>query len=122
VRHRVTVSHEVDGEVVPYEQQGEDQTDSPAGSTRRDELPRGTSSRDQVGARRVDGAPSARVDVPGLKELRRKLAWAVGSTYRVSYRDYRAWPAEYALLAANRLVQIHGAPGSERSEGPSEVR
>lgn len=45
------------------------------------------------------------------KELRRKLAWAVGSTYRVPYVPYNTWPADYSRRAAERLVEIHGRPG-----------
>jgi len=44
------------------------------------------------------------------KELRRKLAWAVGSTYGVKYVPYDSWPADYARRAAERLVEIHGEP------------
>jgi len=44
------------------------------------------------------------------KELRRKIAWAVGSAYGVKYAHYDSWPADYARRAAERLIEIHGEP------------
>jgi len=54
------------------------------------------------------GRPPTRVEAPNA--LRRKLAWAVGSVWGVPYWRYDSWPAEYARRAAERLVEIHGAP------------
>jgi len=45
-----------------------------------------------------------------LKELQRKLAWAVGSVYGVPYVNYDTWPADYARRASERLLAIHGDP------------
>ncbi len=60
---------------------------------------------------RADGQAGRRVAVGGtLKELRRKIAWAVGTFYGVPYTHYDTWPAEYARRAAERLVEIHGEP------------
>jgi len=64
--------------------------------------------RARLGVERYRGAPPARMEAPTA--LRRKLAWAVGSFYGVSYSSYRSWPAEYARKAAARLVEIHGGP------------
>jgi len=50
------------------------------------------------------GAPEA------TSELRHKLAWAVGSTYRVPYTKPNTWASSYARQASLRLVEIHGPP------------
>lgn len=54
-----------------------------------------------------DKTPGSRT---GDRELRRKIAWAVGSTYSVPYTAYNTWPADYARRAADRLIEIHGRP------------
>ncbi len=73
-------------------------------------------SGDPVGDGRTHQAPSAHVAVPRgsssiTTELRRKIAWAVGSAYAIKYLNYDTWPAQYARLAADRLIAIHGEPG-----------
>jgi len=57
---------------------------------------------------RVGAGQAARGDAH--KELCRKIAWAVGSTYHVPYVPYNTWPADYARRAAARLIEIHGEP------------
>jgi len=59
-----------------------------------------------AGPLHLSGGESARA----AKELRRKIAWAVGSTYGVKYLNYDSWPAEYARRASERLLEIHGEP------------
>jgi len=55
-------------------------------------------------------AMAARAEGGSLKELRRKIAWAVGSTYGVKYLNYDSWPADYARRASERLLELHGEP------------
>jgi len=67
---------------------------------------------DREAGRRVavaDGAARP-ASAGSLNELRRKLAWAVGSVYGIKYQGYNTWPADYARRAAERLVEIHGEP------------
>ena len=54
--------------------------------------------------------PRSSADHASLTELRRKIAWAVGSVYKIQYIQYDTWPADYARLAAERLIEIHGPP------------
>lgn len=66
---------------------------------------------DHLGMGRAAQASSASLAEPrGLHELRRKLAWAVGSVYGVRYVGFNTWPADYARKAAERLISIHGEP------------
>lgn len=71
----------------------------------------------------VEGGPRAEDEARALRsispprgvpaatsELRHKLAWAVGSTYRVPYTKPNTWASNYARLASMRLVEIHGTP------------
>ncbi len=69
-----------------------------------------SSQRNVLGVGHPPTAAAAEVGNGPLKELRRKLAWAVGSVYGVKYIQYNTWPAEYARRAAERLREIHGEP------------
>lgn len=44
-------------------------------------------------------------------ELVNKLAWAIGSTYRVSYRNPRGGARLSALSLAGDVLKDHGYPG-----------
>ena len=61
------------------------------------------------GSATTPGLPAA-ARSSGAKELRRKIAWAVGSVYGVKYTNYDSWPADYARRASERLIEIHGEP------------
>jgi len=83
---------------------------APAGG---DPLRRGLESVARVGTAASGPRPSggaAALPGGGEKELRRKIAWAVGSVYGVKYAGYNTWPAEYARRASGRLVEVHGMP------------
>jgi len=54
--------------------------------------------------------PPSSKDHASLKELRRKIAWAVGSAYGIPYNKPDSWPFDYARRAADRLSEIHGPP------------
>lgn len=45
-----------------------------------------------------------------FKELLNKLAWVLGSTYKVQYSSPRHPARAYALRMAKRLIQDHGYP------------
>lgn len=119
--HPVRVIRVVDGQEVPYEplqvptvdeEQGRAPADRPGGARRlhQPEQEGGPPTRNGVGVGRQARPAAANVATPSDRELRRKLAWAVGTVWGVSYTNYSSWPAEYARLAAARLVEIHGAP------------
>jgi len=104
--HKVRVFRVVGGEEVQYEGVDASSGESTTGTERvvttpGDVLGVGPGQRRSAARMAMDETPS---------ELRRKLAWAVGSFYQVEYTSFRTWPAEYARLAASRLVEIHGLP------------
>lgn len=69
----------------------------------------GSPTGDRVGVGQQDRQTPAGMGLAS-KELRRKLAWAVGSVWGVRYSGYDTWPAEYARRASERLIEIHGEP------------
>lgn len=46
-----------------------------------------------------------------FKEMVNKLAWALGSTYRVPYGNQSTLAREYALKMAQAVIRDHGYPG-----------
>jgi len=44
------------------------------------------------------------------KELINKLAWVIGSFYRVSYSSSRLPPRQYAVRVAKAILSTHGYP------------
>jgi len=59
---------------------------------------------------RMDHNAPEHGDAASDTELRRKLAWAVGTVWGVPYSNYDSWPAQYARLASARLLELHGTP------------
>lgn len=109
--------HVFQGGVEVKHGQGNAQDPPDSRGPREDDAEAGSPPGDYVGvgrARRVSAARMAGGGMAGggaaLTELRRKLAWAVGSTYHIRYAPLSSWPAEYARLAAARLAEIHGSP------------
>lgn len=45
-----------------------------------------------------------------FQELVNKLAWVIGSTYRVDYSNRKTTARIYAVALASRLIQDHGYP------------
>ena len=62
----------------------------------------------------VFGIPADRTHPPlqtdAYKELVNKLAWALGSSYRVSYSSRRSPLVKYAQRIANKVFKDHGYP------------
>jgi len=121
--HTTLVVRVIDGQEVPYEEarstigEGVPPRVGPTearegGPGLRQHEPAGRSSpRDRVGVERDPPSAAAKVAADTTsRELRRKIAWAVGSVWRVKYQRYDSWPAAYARLAAERLIDIHGEP------------
>lgn len=46
-----------------------------------------------------------------VKELVNKLAWTLGSVYRVNYSNMRTPARAYAWRIAKHIIQDHGYPG-----------
>lgn len=119
MKHVARVFHVVDGREEPYEKP---KSETDRGDPRpREPDPQAKDDREEHGGglpapigdaldvdRRSTPA-AARVDVAS-RELRRKLAWAVGTAYGVKYTNYDTWPAEYARRASERLIEVHGDP------------
>ncbi len=53
-----------------------------------------------------------------FKELTNKLAWALGTTYRVPYSNGKDVARAYALRIATRCLKDHGYPGAIALEWP----
>lgn len=49
-----------------------------------------------------------------FKELINKLAWALGSTYRLQYRNQRTLVRQLAIAMAKDVVRAQGYPGFMR--------
>ena len=60
------------------------------------------------------GIPSTNVppllQTDGFKELVNKLAWAMGSTYRVPYANSRTPARALAIRVASHLIDTQGYP------------
>ncbi len=64
--------------------------------------------RDPLGVHISDVDPELTPEV--LKELTNKLAWALGSTYKLSYHGKRSRVREAAWDAVKELIHQHGYP------------
>jgi len=57
-----------------------------------------------------DAQEDLRADV--YKELINKIAWALGSTYRVNYSNSQQAARKYANRVVGRIISDHGFPHS----------
>ena len=67
----------------------------------------------------VDTHPSLQTDV--FKELVNKLAWVLGSTYRVPYSNPRSPARQYALRIVQAVIRDNGYPAKIGINGFKEV-
>jgi len=80
------------------------------------EVPETTHSRALSTPKQLLGIPPHETQVTlqqdAFKELVNKLAWALGSTYRVPYANTRTAARQYAISMAGRVVEIQGYPSN----------
>lgn len=72
--------------------------------------PRGPlySEQPRLGITASDAQPALQSDA--FKELVNKLAWSIGSTYRLPYTNVRAPARQWAITLAQHTVMKHGYP------------
>ena len=63
---------------------------------------------DPLGVRAADTIPSLQTEA--FKEIINKVAWAIGSSYRVPYRNPRTGARLLAITVASDLVSDQGYP------------
>lgn len=93
---------------------GSDREDSPSTDVRaivsgqRPQDAFGIPARDAVAARQTEA----------YKELVNKIAWCLGSTYRVQYSNQRSPIRVYAQRIARAVVRDHGYPAAIAKSNP----
>jgi len=65
-------------------------------------------STDPLGVSPLDTHLALQTDI--AKELVNKIAWVLGSTYRVPYANMRTEARQYAWRIVKRILEDHGYP------------
>jgi len=69
---------------------------------------------ERMGVAIPDAKPELTYDM--MRELGNKIAWAIGSTYRVPYRSKHSEAVKAAGLAALQVLDHHGYPAHIRKD------